>query len=169
MKDKQYMKVTSRKHKRYTNDTAMKHRQCTIDTAMKHRQCTIDTAMKHRQCTIDTRIIHITNLEEKRHLTITQEHLIKQIAVRENMNTATVRRVFHAAEGILFDHLSSTTPSECTTIKLVDGLSLECTYIPERQIHTYDNIICKPRIWVKPKITRYYNRKLNRYFDGGRL
>ena len=141
------MKVTSRKHKRYTNDTAM----------------------KHRQCTIDTRIIHITNLEEKRHLTITQEHLIKQIAVRENMNTATVRRVFHAAEGILFDHLSSTTPSECTTIKLVDGLSLECTYIPERQIHTYDNIICKPRIWVKPKITRYYNRKLNRYFDGGRL
>jgi hypothetical protein len=147
MKDKQYMKVTSRKHKRYTNDTAM----------------------KHRQCTIDTRIIHITNLEEKRHLTITQEHLIKQIAIRENMNTATVRRVFHAAEDILFDHLSSTTPSESTTIKLVDGLSLECTYIPERQIHTYDNIICKPRIWVKPKITRYYNRKLNRYFDGGRL
>ncbi len=147
MKDKQYMKVTSRKHKRYTNDTAM----------------------KHRQCTIDTRIIHITNLEEKRHLTITQEHLIKQIAIRENMNTATVRRVFHAAEDILFDHLSSTTPSESTTIKFVDGLSLECTYIPERQIHTYDNIICKPRIWVKPKITRYYNRKLNRYFDGGRL
>ena len=96
---------------------------------------------------------------------ITQDILIKQIADKEDINVATVREIFKSAEDIIFDHLSSTTPSENTIIKLLDGLSLECNYIPEKEVHTYDDIICKPRIWSKPKITRYYNRKLNRYFD----
>lgn len=92
---------------------------------------------------------------------ITQENLIKQIADKENINTSTVKKVFKATEDIIFDCLSSTTPAENTVIKLMAGLSLECNYIPEKEIHTYDNILCKPRIWTKPKITRYYNRKLN--------
>ena len=96
---------------------------------------------------------------------ITQDTLIKQIADKEDINVATVREIFKSAENIIFDHLSSTTPSENTIIKLLDGLSLECNYIPEKEVHTYDDIICKPRIWSKPTITRYYNRKLNRYFD----
>ena len=96
---------------------------------------------------------------------ITQDALIKQVADREDINVATVREIFKSAEDIIFDHLSSTTPSKNTIIKLFDGLSLECNYIPEKEIHTYDNIVCKPRIWVKPKITRYYNRKLNGYFN----
>ena len=96
---------------------------------------------------------------------ITQDTLIKQIADKEDINVATVREIFKSAEDIIFDHLSSTTPSENTIIKLLDGLSLECNYIPEKEIHTYDDIVCKPRIWSKPRITRYYNRKLNGYFD----
>lgn len=96
---------------------------------------------------------------------ITQDTLIKQIADKEDINVATVREIFKSAEDIIFDHLSSTTPSENTIIKLLDGLSLECNYVPEKEIHTYDDIVCKPRIWSKPKITRYYNRKLNGYFD----
>ena len=96
---------------------------------------------------------------------ITQDTLIRQIADKEDINVATVREIFKSAEDIIFDHLSSTTPSENTIIKLLDGLSLECNYVPEKEIHTYDDIICKPRIWSKPKITRYYNRKLNGYFD----
>ena len=96
---------------------------------------------------------------------ITQDALIKQIADKEDINVATVREIFKSAEDIIFDHLSSTTPSENTIIKLLDGLSLECNYVPEKEIHTYDDIVCKPRIWSKPKITRYYNRKLNGYFD----
>lgn len=96
---------------------------------------------------------------------ITQDTLIKQIADKEDINVATVREVFKSAEDIIFDHLSSTTPSENIIIKLLDGLSLECNYIPEKEIHTYDDIVCKPRIWSKPKITRYYNRKLNGYFN----
>ena len=96
---------------------------------------------------------------------ITQDNLIKQIADKEDINVATVREIFKSAEDIIFDHLSSTTPSENTIIKLLDGLSLECNYVPEKEIHTYDDIVCKPKIWSKPKITRYYNRKLNGYFD----
>ena len=96
---------------------------------------------------------------------ITQDTLIKQIADKEDINVETVREIFKSAEDIIFDHLSSTTPSENTIIKLLDGLSLECNYVPEKEIHTYDDIVCKPRIWSKPKITRYYNRKLNGYFD----
>ena len=97
-------------------------------------------------------------------MTLTQDNLIKQIADEEDIDVATVRNIFKSAEDIIFAYLSSTTPSENRVIKLLDGLSLECNYIPEKQINTYDNIICEPRIWVKPKITRYYNRKLNHYF-----
>jgi hypothetical protein len=97
-------------------------------------------------------------------LVITQKNLIKQISENENINLATVQKIFKAAENIIFDNLSSTTPSENTIIKILDGLSLECNYIPEKEIHTYDNIVCKARVWTKPKITRYYNRKLNGYF-----
>ena len=96
---------------------------------------------------------------------VTQENLIKQIADKEDINVATVRQILKSAENIVFDYLSSTTSSENMIVKLMDGLSLECNYIPEKEIHTYDNIVCKPRIWVKPKVTRYYNRKLNGYFD----
>lgn len=104
-------------------------------------------------------------MEELNYLTLTQDELIKQIANREDINVATVRKIFNSAEKIIFDYLSSTTPSENKTVKLLDGLSLDCNYIPEKEIHTYDDIVCKPRIWTKPRITRYYNRKLNGYFD----
>lgn len=90
---------------------------------------------------------------------------MKQIANREDIDVATVRKIFKSAEKIVFDYLSSTTSSENITVKIMDGLSLECNYVPEKEIHTYDDIVCIPRIWAKPKITRYYNRKLNGYFD----
>lgn len=96
---------------------------------------------------------------------ITQDDLIKSISAKEDINVATVRKIFKAAEKTIFDYLSSTTPTENTVIKIFDGLSLECSYIPEREIHTYDDIKCDARIRVKPKVTRYYNRKLNKYFD----
>lgn len=96
---------------------------------------------------------------------LTQDDLMKQIAIEEDINVATVRNIFKSAENIIFDYLSSTTPSENKIIKLMDGLSVECKYISEKRIHTYDDIVSKPRIWAKPKITRYYNRKLNGYFN----
>lgn len=94
---------------------------------------------------------------------VTQENLIRQIAAREDMHTELVRQIFKSAEDLVFQYLSSTTPSENTVVKILDGLSLECNYIPEKQIHTYDDIICRPRIRARPRVTRYYNRKLNNF------
>lgn len=96
-------------------------------------------------------------------MVITQEALIKQISEEKQIDITVAREVFKTAEAIIFGHLSSTTSTNQVTIKLLDGLSLECNYIPERTLHTYDEIQCAPRIWAKPKITRYYNRKLNQY------
>lgn len=94
---------------------------------------------------------------------LTQEKLIKKIANEEGISMAMVRKVFDTADKIIFDHLSSTTPSEPMTVKLFNGISLECTYVPEKEMHTFDDIISKEKIWVKPKVTRYYNKKLNGY------
>lgn len=98
-------------------------------------------------------------------MTITQDNLVKEIAEKEGIQTATVQKIFKSTEKIVFDYLSSATPTENVVIKILNGLSLECNYIPEHEIHTYDTIKCDARIWVKPNITRYYNRKLNGYFD----
>lgn len=98
-------------------------------------------------------------------MVITKENFIERIANKEDIDTATVRKIFKSAEDIIFACLSSTSPSENTVIKLLDGLHLECTYIPETTIHRYDDIICKPRIRAKARLTRHYNRKLNKYFQ----
>ncbi|MBC5688195.1 hypothetical protein H8S37_04505 [Mediterraneibacter sp. NSJ-55] len=96
---------------------------------------------------------------------LTQENLIKQIAKREDINVVLVRKVFKSAEKIIFEHLSSTTPSENMTVKVLNGLNIECNYIPQKEIHTFSNFICDDRIWAKPKLSRYYNKKLNGYVD----
>ena len=98
-------------------------------------------------------------------MTINQENIIKDISKKEDIDIATVRKVFKSAEGIIFDYLSSTTPTDKTVVKLLDGLSLECKYVPSQEIHRYEDIQCDEKIWVKPKITRHYNRKLNGYFE----
>ena len=103
-------------------------------------------------------------MEEIKYLVITQKKLINQIAKKEDINVETVRRIFSATENIVFDYLSSTTPSENVVVKILNGLSLTGKYIPEKEIHTYDDIKCEERISVKPRVTRYYNRKINNYF-----
>lgn len=106
-----------------------------------------------------------TGLEEMIYLIITQEMLIQQVAESQNQDSAAIRRIFKNAEALIFNILSSTTPSEPAIIKIFDGLSLECRYIPEKTIHTYEELHCNAKIWARPKITRHYNRKLNGYFN----
>ena len=96
---------------------------------------------------------------------LTQDDLIKRIAKKEDINVAMVRTVFKTTEKIIFDHLSSTTPSEAMTVKPLDGLSIECQYVPEKEVFGFGTFIAEDRIKAKPKITRHYNRKLNGYFD----
>jgi len=87
--------------------------------------------------------------------------LIKEIAEKEDIDIVMVRNMFRTLEHILFIHLSSTSPDANTVVKVLKGLSIECNYIPERTIQRYETITCKPRIWARPKLTRYFNRKLN--------
>ena len=96
---------------------------------------------------------------------LTQDDLIKRIAKREDINVAMVRKVMKSTEKIIFDHLSSATPSENMIVKPLDGLSIECNYVPSKEIFGFDNFIANDRIKAKPRITRHYNRKLNGYFD----
>ena len=96
---------------------------------------------------------------------LTQDDLIKRIAKKEDINVAMVRKVFKTAEKIIFDHLSSTTPSETMVAKPLDGLSIECQYCPEKEVFGFGNFIANDRIKARPRITRHYNRKLNGYFD----
>lgn len=97
-------------------------------------------------------------------MVITQAQLIKKIAEKEETDVKTVDRIFKAAERLVFAYMSVTTDSEKTVVKLLDGLSLECTYIPERSLNTFEELHCQARLRVKAKVTRHYNRKLNGYF-----
>lgn len=88
---------------------------------------------------------------------------MKQIADREDMNVATVRNVFKSAEKIIFDHLSSTTPSENVIIKLLNGISLERKYV-ERKTYTkgmFRDIDCPERVSTKANLSKYYNNRVN--------
>ena len=96
-------------------------------------------------------------------MVVTQENIIKKISEREDINVATVRKIFKTAEEVVFDYLSSTSSTHKTVVKVLDGLSIECKYKPKTEINTFKKISCNEKIWAKPRITRYYNRKLNKY------
>ena len=96
-------------------------------------------------------------------MTITQESLIKQIADKEDIDVATVRNIFKSAEDIIFDHLSSTAPSEHVIIKLFKGISLDRKYIKRKKYSKgmFQNVDCKEHINVKANLSKYYSKKVN--------
>ena len=94
---------------------------------------------------------------------ITQDDLIKTIAQREDIAVSTVRAVFNAAENTIFGHLSSTTPTQPVTIKLLNGLRINGIYVPSKMVDKgmYHNEKSNPQVRAKAYITQHYNRKLN--------
>ena len=94
---------------------------------------------------------------------ITQDALIKQIADKEDINVATVREIFKSAEDIIFDHLSSTTPSENLVVKILNGISLERKYIPKKKYSKgmFQDIDCQEHVNVKANSSTYYSKKVN--------
>jgi hypothetical protein len=96
-------------------------------------------------------------------LIITQENLIKQIANEEDMDVATVRHIFKSAEDIIFDYLSSTTPSEDVIIKPFKGLNIKRKYIDKKLYSKgmFQNITCQEHISVKANLSKYYTKKIN--------
>lgn len=103
------------------------------------------------------------NVEVKNHLNITQDTLIKQIAEKENMNVATVRRLFQATEDVVFHYLSSTAPSEELTIKLWNGIHIRRKYIKTKKYSKgmFQNIDCPEHVHTKAHLSKYYNRQIN--------
>lgn len=89
--------------------------------------------------------------------------LINQIAAKEDINVATVRNIFKSAEKIIFDYLSSITPSEEVTIKLFNGISIKRKYIKNKKYSKgmFKNIDCPERVNIKVLLSKYYNGQVN--------
>lgn len=94
---------------------------------------------------------------------ITQDTLIRQIAEWENMNPAAVRKVFRAAEDLLFFHLSSVAPTEQLTIRILNGISLERKYIEKKHYSKgmFQELDCPEHVIVKANLSSYYSRRVN--------
>lgn len=97
-------------------------------------------------------------------MVITQEKLISMLAEMENMDIASVRSLFAALDQIVYDSLSSAGENRDVIIKILNGIRLECTYEPEKEVNKgmFKNQKCAPRLRAAAEVTRYYNRKLNR-------
>ena len=93
---------------------------------------------------------------------ISRRKLMKSI---KNYHTkAVVKDVYNVLEDVIFDVLSSADKKQDVCIKLFEGISLDCKYIPENV--KQNNLTGKTSLVeskIKPKfnITRYYCEKLN--------
>lgn len=98
-------------------------------------------------------------------MTITQDDLINTIAQKEDIDVATVRRIFDATENTIFDYLSSVTPTQPVVVKLLNGLKIEGKHIAGKRVNrgVFADIECKARIKIKAYITQHYYRKLNSF------
>lgn len=89
--------------------------------------------------------------------------MIEQIADSEDINVATVRRIFHSAENIMFHYLSSTTPSEEISIKPFRGISIKRNYIKEKKYSKgmFQDITSPAHVNTKACLSKYYNGQIN--------
>lgn len=96
---------------------------------------------------------------------ITQDELIKEISTKEDIDVATVRKVFKSAEKIIFDYLSSITPTENIMIKLFNGLNINRKYIPEKMYSKgmFINIELPEHCNTSGTVTKYYKNKVNEH------
>ena len=101
-------------------------------------------------------------------MNVTHDVLINQIATKEDIDVATVRKILKSAENIVFDYLSSITPSEEVNIKLLNGFNIKRKYIQKKKYSKgmFQNIDCPEHVSVKACLSKYYNGQVNQYlFD----
>ena len=101
-------------------------------------------------------------------MNVTHDVLINQIATKEDIDVATVRKILKSAENIIFDYLSSITPSEEVNIKLLNGINIKRKYIQKKKYSKgmFQNIDCPEHVSVKACLSKYYNGQVNQYlFD----
>lgn len=96
-------------------------------------------------------------------MTITQDDLIKDIATKEDIDVATVRKVFKSAENTIYDYLSSIAPTEQLLIKIFTGLHINRKYI-RKKIYSkgmFKNIESPEHVNVSGTVTKYFKTKVN--------
>lgn len=105
---------------------------------------------------------------EETHLNITQNTLMKQVADRENVNLAMVRRLFRSTEDIIFEYLSSADPSEEVNIKLLSGIQIRRKYITGKKCSKgmFRDQDCPEHVNTKAALSKYYNGQVNRKLFG---
>lgn len=98
-------------------------------------------------------------------MNVTQDVLINQIATKEDIDVATVRKILKSAENIIFDYLSSINPSEEVNIKLFNGININRKYIKGKKYSKgmFQNINCPEHVNVKACLSKYYNGQVNQY------
>ena len=96
-------------------------------------------------------------------MNISQDILINQIANKEDVDVATVRQIFISAEDIIFNYLSSTSPSEEINIRIFNGFNIKRKYIKKKNYSKgmFQNIICPEHINIKVCSSKYYNGQVN--------
>lgn len=97
------------------------------------------------------------------YLNITQENLINQIAINEDIDVTTVRQIFKSAETIIFDYLSSIVPTEEISIKLLNGINIKRKYIKKKKYSKgmFQNIECPDHVTVKACLSKHYIKRIN--------
>lgn len=80
------------------------------------------------------------------------------------MHIAAVRKIFKTAEDYVTDYLSSTTPTDSYLIKLLNGVTLESKYIPERIVNKgmFENLECNEKIKISSNVSRCFEEKINK-------
>lgn len=96
-------------------------------------------------------------------MNVTQNVLINQIAEKEDIDVATVRKILKTTENIIFDYLSSITPSEEINIKLFNGFNIKRKYTKNKKYSKgmFQNIDCPEHVNVKAYLSKYYIGQVN--------
>lgn len=96
-------------------------------------------------------------------IVVTQDDLIKQISKQEDIDVATVRKVFKSAENCIFDYLSSTSPIENIYLKIFSGFNISRKYEKDKIYSKgmFKEIGCPEHVKVNGHITKYYKNKVN--------
>lgn len=93
---------------------------------------------------------------------ISKRRLVKSI--KSYHTKSVVKDIYGLLESVIFNSLSSVDKNQDVCIRLFEGVSLDCAYVPEKtKKNNLTGELCFVESKIKPKfnITRYYCEKLN--------
>lgn len=93
-----------------------------------------------------------------------RETIINKIAELEDSDAASIKMVFDDLEEIIYDCLSSTTPTEKQQINLFNGIKLIGEYKEGKQIYNINlkkNTKARDSIVVKANFSKTFKNRIN--------